>query len=590
MYKFEVPTNSPWFSDDSHWPEEVPKTLEIPAKPLDSLLKETAMRWPFQKAAWFEGTTINYAKYDRMVDSFATALHQLGVKKGDTVAIMLPNSIQYMVAFFAIVRIGAIVSGVNPTYKPLEVKHQLKIVKAKYLIFLDILFEEKIKSIEKELNLKALIGTNIGDFIPFLKRKAGLLLKKIPFAPLPPNILSFKTMLKTFPNPPDIEIDPKKDPAVYLMTGGTTGVPKAAALSHQNVYANALQIRLWFYKAKKGIANLGILPFFHAFGMSAVLIATITWGGWLILFPRPPKPAALIKTLKNVAPNKATVYVGVEVLFQKMADYLAKNPSKILSKKLMFGISGAGPLHRHVQEAFEKLANVPLVEGYGLTEASPVVCANLLWGPDEFRKSGSIGYPLTGTKYKIVDRNNPSKNLGIASGPEDDEHIGELAVCGPQIMMGYVDKPEETNATIVELEGEKWLLTGDIGYMNKRGIVAIMDRKKELIKYKGYSVFPKDVENLIAQNEHVSEVAVAGLPDKETNEAIKAWIVLKEESKGKITEEEFKNWCKENLTHYKVPKYVEFIDEIPKNQVGKVLRRLLVEADPVIKDLIENNS
>ncbi len=244
-------------------------------------------------------------------------------------------------------------------------------------------------------------------------------------------------------------------------------------------------------------------------------------------------------------------------------------------------MSGAGPLHTHVQHGFEEKAQVPLIEGYGLTEAGPVVSANLLYGTDEERRGGTIGYPLPGTDWKIVDRNDPHRDLGIGEGPEDKDHIGELAVCGPQVMLGYLDNPAETEAHFLEVDKKRWLLTGDIGYMNQDGIVTIMDRKKELIKVKGFSVFPKDVENLLGRHESVSEVAVAGLPDTQNTELIKAWIVLKPEFVGRITEKEILAWCKENMTHYKVPRHVEFRESIPKNLVGKVLRRELREHDPL---------
>jgi long-chain acyl-CoA synthetase len=230
---------------------------------------------------------------------------------------------------------------------------------------------------------------------------------------------------------------------------------------------------------------------------------------------------------------------------------------------------------------FEKRTGVPLIEGYGLTEASPIVSANLLYGTDEMRRSGTIGFPLPGTDWRIVDRTDPHRDLGIGEGPEDKDHIGELAVNGPQVMVGYLDNPAETEAHFFEEDGRRWLLTGDIGFMNQAGMVTILDRKKELIKVKGFSVFPKDVENLLGRHPAISEVAVAGLPDSQSTELIKAWVVLKPEFVGKVTEAEIIAWSKENITHYKVPRQVEFRESIPKNLVGKVLRRELREHDPL---------
>jgi long-chain acyl-CoA synthetase len=578
--KFNIPLDSAWFAEGSGWPDEVPKNMEFSEKTVDSIIRDAANRWPKRKAAVFLGTAINYAQYDKYIDSMATALHQLGIKKGETVALLLPNSIQYLISYYAVMRIGAIVSGINPTYKPMEIKHQLEVVHAKYLIFLDVLYEDKVAPIRHEFSFKYLIGTNIGDFLPWHKKKLGSLLKKIPSAPLPYEALKFSDLLKTKPEPPTIEIDPLTHPASYIMTGGTTGIPKAAILTHFNIYCNAIQARCWFYKAKPGIANLGILPFFHAFGMTAILNITPTFGGYIHLFPKPPKMPELFDTIQNECPDNGTLFIGAEILFKKFAEFEDGKKYNI-SNKLMLSLSGAGPLHKNIQEKYEDVTQSPLAEGYGLTEASPVVSVNPLWCSKEMRTGGFIGLPLPGTQWKIVDKTDYSRVLGIGDSPEDKDKIGELVVCGPQIMAGYLDNEQETSAHIYEEDGKKWLLTGDIGYMNKFGQVTILDRKKELIKYKGYSVFPKDVENLIGQHKAVNEIAVAGLPDPEVNEIIKAWIVLEKDMKEEITPEELITWCKENITHYKVPRQIEFIDEIPKNLVGKVLRRILKENDPI---------
>ncbi|MBU1218609.1 AMP-binding protein [Myxococcota bacterium] len=581
--KSNISPDSPWFSETAGWPDEVSRNPEFPVRPLDSIISDAASRWPSNRAARFLGMDMTYGEYNRYVDAFADSLYKLGIKKGETVAILLPNSFQYMISYFAIMRIGAIVSGINPTYKPLEIKHQLETVKAKYLIFLDALYKEKIEPIKHDISIKVFIGTNIADFLPWHKQKLGKLLKKIPSAPLPSDAVSFTSLLKSGKNPPAIEIDPVKDPATYIMTGGTTGVPKAAVLTHYNILCNALQVRMWFYRSNQNIANLGILPFFHAFGMTAIMNLTPLYGGWVLLFPRPPKMEELCASLEKDIPKEGTIFIGAEVLFQRMADFPDLKKYKI-ARKLFLGVSGAGPLHRAVQDRFESVTGCPLVEGYGLTEASPVVSVNPLWCSDDQRRSGSIGIPLPGTKWRIVDKSDPTIELGIGSGPDDKDHIGEIAVCGPQVMQGYLDNPEETASHIIDVDGENWLLTGDIGFMNPHGQVTILDRKKELIKFKGYSVFPKDVENLVGKHECISEIAVAGLPDADSGEVIKAWVVLKESWKSKITEDELIKWCMENITHYKVPKYIEFIDEIPKNMVGKVLRRLLRENDPIYQE------
>lgn len=574
-----VSPERPWFS--SHWPEEVPKNLEFSEKTVDTLIRDAAHRWPNRSAVWFLGSRFSYRELDRDIDCFATALFEMGLKKGETIALLLPNSYQYMVAYHAALRIGAIVSGVNPTYKPLEIKHQLESVHAKALIFLDILYKEKVAPIRNDIKLRFLIGTNLGDFLPWPKKRLGMLLKKLPMAPLPHEALSFAELVRTRPNPPVVPINPLEDPAVYIMTGGTTGVPKAAVLTHFNVLSNALQVRAWFYKAHPGISSLAVIPFFHAFGMTAIMNVTSTWGGQVVIFPKPPSPEELCQTIQKVGiADHEMLYIGAEVLFQRLLDFPDLEKYGV-EKKFLFCVSGAGPLHTHVQMGFEKRTGVPLIEGYGLTEASPIVSANLLYGTDEMRRSGTIGFPMPGTDWRIVDRTDPQRDLGIGDGPEDKDHIGELAVCGPQVMVGYLDNPAETEAHFFEADGRRWLLTGDIGFMNAAGNVTILDRKKELIKVKGFSVFPKDVENLLGRHPAISEVAVAGLPDSKSIELIKAWVVLKAEFVGKVTEEELLAWSKENMTHYKVPRFIEFRESIPKNLVGKVLRRELREHDPL---------
>ncbi len=589
-YEYYVDESKPWFSKEAGWPDEVPKNMYFPKIPLGDLLRESARKWANEKVIWFLDTFVTFEELDKMVDAYATALHNLGIRKGDVVAAMLPNSIQYVVNYYACARLGAIVTGVNPTYKPMEVLHQLKTVNAKAFLFLDALYEEQIAPIIDESPVEILIATNISDLLDmsFFKKFLGKKLGKIPTGKYPSKAHEFKDMMRTRPNLPDVSVS-ADDVAAYLMTGGTTGVPKAAVLSHFNAVSNALQSKSWIYKVEVGAAVIGVLPLFHSFAMTTVMNISIVAGAWMMLFPRPPKTDEFIETVLRVAPDGKTMYVGAEVLFQRLAEYPGIADTGI-SKKLALCVSGAGPLHRPVQEAFERNTGARLVEGYGLTEASPVVSASPFWGN---RVIGSIGLPFPGTEWKIFDAENfgeekemlpEGKTLEDIPDSEKGKYIGELCVAGPQVMQGYLNKPEETAETIKEYEGKRWLLTGDIGYMDSYGRVYLNDRKKQLIKYKGYSVFPKEVEELVGQHEAVLEVAVAGLPDKETGEKIKAWVVLRDEWKGKITEEELRAWCKENMTHYKVPAYIEFIDELPKNLIGKVQRRQLQENDPIYKE------
>ncbi len=581
---FYVDESKPWFSEEAGWPKEVPKNLEFPEKTLGDMLRDSAKNWPDNKALWFLDTFMTYRELDHHVDALATAFHEMGLKKGDVVALLLPNSFQYVITYFACARLGLIASGVNPTYKPAEILHQLSITQAKAMVVLDALYESAMAPIIAKTNIKHIIATNVTDLadLSFIKRFLGKLLGKIPTGPVPPTAHSFKKLLATKPNLPQVDVK-ASDPAVYIMTGGTTGVPKAAVLSHFNCTSNALQAKTWIYKIQPGAATLGVLPLFHSFGMTAVMNTALITGAWVALFPKPPKTDELISTVERICPDGNTMYAGAEVLFQRLAEFPGIENRKAFTKKLALCVSGAGPLHRHVQEAFESKTGARLVEGYGLTEATPVVSAGPFWGN---RKVGTIGLPFPGTEWKIMDAVEFGKEKEICpegQEPDQEKHTGELCVAGPQVMVGYLNQPEETAAHIKEWNGKRWLLTGDIGYMDELGRVTLRDRKKQLIKYKGYSVFPKEVEELVAKNQAVREVAAAGLPDKETGERIKVWVVLKDEYKGKLTEDELKAWCKENMTHYKVPSYVEFIDELPKNLIGKVQRRLLQEADPIYK-------
>jgi long-chain acyl-CoA synthetase len=581
--QFHVDETKPWFAKEAGWPDEVPKNLKLDDRNLYQVLEESVKRFGDRRAIWFQplDAVMSYRELKDAVDRLAAGFHEKGIRKGDVVALMLPNCFQYVAAYYACMRIGAIASGVNPTYKAGEVLHQLKTTNAKALIVLDALWEQQVAPIYEKSPCELLIATNVVDMVKGngFKKFLGKLMGKIPKGVVPASAVSFQELLASPANPPGVEVSPD-DVATYIMTGGTTGVPKAAVLTHFNCVNNANQCRLWIYKVSPGSAHVGILPLFHSFAMTTIMNATLYYGGWMMLFPRPPETEILVQKIIEIGPPEGTIYCGAEVLFKRMADFM-EDPAnqaryaKDLAGKLTLCISGAGPLHRPVQEAFEKHTGARLSEGYGLTEATPVVSCCPFWGD---RQIGTIGLPFPGTDWKIVDKFDYKKELGTG-----EENVGELALAGPQVMKEYMNRKEETAETLVEMDGKTWLLTGDICYMDEHGRAVVRDRKKQLIKYKGFSVFPKEVEELVSEHPAVSEVAVAGLPDKETGEVIKAWVVLRSEKKGTLTEKELKSWCEESITHYKVPKLIEFIDEIPKNPIGKVLRRELQEADPIWK-------
>lgn len=579
--RFHVDENSPWLKKESGWPDEVPHQLTPDERTLYDVLEDVCKDHASRRAIWFEplNATMTYAELKQAVDRTAAGLYQRGVRKGDTVALMLPNSPQYIVSYYACHRIGAVVTGVNPTYKPQEVLHQLKTTRAGTLIVLDALYAEQVGPIIDKSDVSLLITTNIVDMVKghLLIKLIGKLTGKIPGGPVSASAHPFLNLLSTREALPSVSID-CQDTAVYLMTGGTTGVPKAAVLTHFNCVNNAKQCTHWIYNISPGTAYVGILPLFHAFAMSTFMNTMIRSGGFAMLFPRPPQTDVLIEKLIAFGPEEGTIYCGAEILFQRMGEFLGNSTNKAkyaqaLKGKLTLCISGASPLHRPVQQAFEEHTGAKLSEGYGLTECSPVVSCAPFWNK---RSVGTIGLPLPGIDWRIVDKMDPKKNMG-----QGKDNVGELAVAGPGVMKEYLNRPEETADVLTELDGKTWMLTGDIGYMDEWGRVVILDRKKQLIKYKGMSVFPKEVEELIAGHEAVAEVAVAGLPDKTAGEITKAWVVLKEEAKNKLTVGELKAWCEENMAYFKVPKHIEFRDEIPKNLIGKVMRRELQENDPI---------
>ncbi len=563
----------PWYGD---WPQGVPKSIDYPKIGLGELLRETARANADKTAIIFAlkpgvESVITYGQLDDYVDRMATGLHKLGLVKGDVLAIMLPNSHQFVITFFAAQRLGLVVTAINPTYKPMEIKHQLNDSGAKAFVVLDAVFEAAAKVLP-ETGVKHVIGTNlvdVGNFSP-VKKFLGKLLGKIPSGKMPSTALAFNDLLKTEPNLPQVTVDPLNDLAVLQYTGGTTGTPKGAMLSAYNLVSNPLAGKAWIGETDKNLGFVGVLPLFHVFAMTCCMNIAIATGAFQLLFPKPPDDfndwAALVEKWGK---GNQLVMAGVAVLFNKINN--TPGLEKYDLSPLTHCLSGAGPLPRDVQMTFEKKFGALVVEGYGLSESSPVVTANPFVLPEgKERVLGSIGLPFPDTDLKIMDLETGNTQLGY--GPDQ---VGELCVKGPQVMMGYYNRPEESAAAL----RDGWLYTGDIAYMDERGWTFIMDRARDLVKVKGYSVFPKEVEDYMFSHPDIFEVAVVGLPHPKMGEFIKAYVVLNPESEGKVTGEEIIEWCRENMTHYKVPSEVEFRQELPKTMVGKVLRRVLKEEE-----------
>ena len=547
--------------------EGVPPTVTIPLWTLPDLLDASAKEYPERTALTFfvdpklPPSRMTYAALRDATLRFATALYQLGVRKGDRVAIMLPNCPQFPVVFFGLLRLGAIAVNINPLYVSREMREQLVDSGAETIILLDAFFP-RLREIRQETAVRRVIVIDAAETMSFPFRQIVHLVQRIhgervrvrPQA----DIFFLPHLLAKYPpSPPRIAVEPR-DVALFQYTGGTTGIPKAAMLSHFNLVANTLQLSAWFVRAERGRETvMAAIPFFHVYGMTVCMIFGVYAGATLVLVPRPRPIEGVMRLIQKTG---ATIFPGVPTLYTAINNHPDVAKYDLGSVKLC--LSGSAPLPVEVAETFERLTGGRLVEGYGMTELSPVATANPLFGK---RKVGSIGLPLPDTDVKIVDL---ESGAPLATGAE-----GELAVKGPQVMLGYWNKPNET-ATAIR---DGWLLTGDIARIDDEGYVTIVDRKKDMISASGLKVLPSEVEKVLVRHEAVQEAVVAGVPDPYRGETVKAYLVLKP---GRTASpEQIIAFCRLHLAGFKVPTQVEFRAELPKTMIGKVLRRVLVEEE-----------
>ncbi len=556
----------PWLD---RYPPDVAASLEpYPDASLFSLLENAAAGFGSHTAIAFFGRHISYTDLLAEVERFSGVLAGLGVRKGDRVGMLLPNCPEYVIAFYACQRIGAIAVGNNPLYTDRELEHQLTDAGISVMIVLDQVYAA-FGRIRDRLDIREVIGVKLNRYMGFpLNRLAPLKFMREakheghwPFVPPGHRIRWWTDVMKdTGPMPPVARVDPLTDPAAFLYTGGTTGLSKGAMLSHRNLVANAMQASAWLSVIRPGEGGiLAALPFFHSFGTLAMNFG-VSKGAKLVLVPR----FDLKMVLAAIQKEKPTVFPGVPRMFLAMGDSPLLENYDLTS--VQAAISGAAPLPLSVAQRFEERAGTGrVVEGYGLTECSPVTHANPLVGE---RKEGSIGMPVPDTDVKLVDLENP--DLLVAQGER-----GEMCVRGPQIMLGYWNKPEATALMI----RDGWLHTGDVAVMDTDGYFRIVDRIKDMILVSGFNVYPTEIEEALYRNPKVSKVAVVGLPDPVTGEHAKAYIVLKEGETA--TAEEIIAWCRAEggLTGYRVPKDIEFRDELPETLIGKVLRRILQEEE-----------
>lgn len=545
--------------------EGVPTDVEVPEIPLFKFLDDSASDFPDRAAMVFYGRKISYSELKDRVDRFAKALSELwNVSKGDRVAIFLPNLPQFAIAYYGALKAGATVTPVNPLYTGRELAYQLENSEARLLVALDI-FKPKVDEALKSVSLDAVIYTGVDDYLPAVLSLLYRLKERKPkIAYDGRTTVAFRRLIREFePRPPQVSIDPKEDIASLMYTGGTTGVPKGAMLTHYNLVSNVLQIDAWFKKGQRGVDVLvGVLPWFHIYGQTAVLNFGVFRAATILVYPQ----FKLEEVLKGIAKYRANMFHAVPTVYSLVVNY--PDIKKFDISSIEACISGAAPLPEAIAKKFEELTGGRLREGYGLTETSPVTHVNPIFGR---YKIGSIGVPVPSTYAAIAHVDKPEL---LPPG-----EVGEIVVSGPQVMKGYYKMPEENERAFFEAFGLRWFRTGDLGYMDEEGYFYVVDRKKDLIKYKGYSVYPREIEEVLYKHECVAEAAVIGVPDPKVGEYVKAFVALKPECKGRVTESDILEYCKRNLAPFKVPKVVEFRDELPKSTVGKVLRRVLREEE-----------
>ena len=535
-----------------YYPEDFPKEVEIPEKSLPEIFDASVETWGDDVYRIFYGKEYTRRQIHDWAKRLATTLYNLGVKRGDVVAIYLPNSPHFIVSYSAILRIGAIVTAISPLFVPSEVAYQLNDSRAETIITTD-LFYDKVKQIRDETLLKNVILCNLqGEKLNIEKEDLD-------------KVLNYDELIeKTPPNPPKVKINPKQDVAVLQYTGGTTGLPKGAMLTHYNLVANGKQLGTPSEVLNKRLniertIAICVLPWYHIYGQITDVVIPHLRNTLGICFTQ-FDPALVLEAIQKYKPN---LMAAVPTLLSFLLMHPKSRATDLTSLKYVVAAASSPPIE--LLKQWQQLSGNPLSEGYGLTEASPSThnrCTPLFGDVP-----GSIGPPLPNTLAGIVD---PETNEFLPIG-----EIGELVVCGPQVMKGYWKRPEEDKKVFFKAGGKKWLKTGDIGKMDEKGYFYILDRTKDIIKYKAHSVYPREIEEVLFQHEAVMDAGVIGIPDPEVGEQIKAYIVLKPDYKGKTREDDILDWCKERLAAYKYPRYIEFRDSIPRSLIGKILRRVL---------------
>lgn len=560
----------------AHYEPGVAHTVEVPDKSLPQLLAETAAAYPSHVAVRLVlrylpfglriQAKLTYAQLARQSDRFAAALAGLGIRKGDRVALLLPNLPQQVIAYFGVLKAGAIVVNMNPTYPPHELEPLLRTTGAETIITLSGLFS-RVRQVQPQTALKHIILTDIPEMVAWplrlpvarQARAAGMLADVAPQA----GVLWLREMIAAAPaQPPAVAINPAQDTAIFQFTGGTSGLPKAAELTHRNIIANIEQICAWVPSLQAGKEKMLLaLPAFHVYGMTVGMLIAIRLAGEVVQALDPRNTGHI---LELIAHERISVYPAVPAMYIGILNHPKVQQYNLRSVRVC--LSGGSSLPVEVAQQFGQVTGGRLVEGYGMSEASPLLAGNPVFGET---RAGSIGLPFPSTDIAIVSLE--ANEEGVYGAPGLGEP-GELVVRGPQVMKGYYNEPGETQQAI---DKDGWLHTGDIATMDADGYFYIVDRKKDLIIAGGYNIVPREVEEVLFMHPKVLEAAVVGVPDPKRGETVKAVVVCKEGQTATV--EEMRAFCKENLAPYKVPTIVEFAPTLPRTQAGKVLRRVLAE-------------
>jgi len=550
--------------------EGVAPDVEIEEKSVVDTFNENTERWKDKTAVVYYGRKMSYRELRDQADRFAAALYDLGIKKGDRVALVLLNSPQFIIAFMGALKAGATITAISPVYVSPEIKYQLEDSGARMIVCQDILYDNVEKS---GVKLDAVILSSVTEYLPSFKRFLGSSVLRAVYQKMaaPPveiyekeGVYRFQDLIKKYPpNPPDIKFDIKEDLVTLPYTGGTTGKPKGAMITHYNfAAARQLASKFWGDIVQEGKeVVVAYLPFYHIYGQAVVMLGGLNEGYTLVLLTT-PNPDDILDVISNY---KATIFYSVPALYEYLREY--EKTSRVNWKSIKVLISGADALLEDTARGWEKRTGARIHEGWGMTETTSVGIVN----PYGKAKIGSFGVPMPGTVAGIVEPEG-TKFLPVGE-------IGELVCKGPNVIKGYWGQPEHTKEVFVEMDGETWLRTGDLARMDEDGYFYFYDRKKDMIKYKGLQVFAREVEEVITSHPQVKEAGVIGVPDPEVGERVKAIVVLESEARGRVSEEEIMKYCSGKLASYMCPKIVEFRGEVPKTDIGKVSRRELREED-----------